>query len=91
MLNFNHFKLIQSIVELYISNTSKKFIIYFWSWIILYNIFYINIMKRTFQPNKKKRAKVSGFRKRNSTTKGRKILKARRMKGRAKISSSDER
>ena len=47
-------------------------------------------MKRTFQPNKKKRAKVSCFRKRNSTTKGRKVLKARRMKGRAKLSSSDE-
>ena len=56
----------------------------------IYNIDYINIMKRTFQPNKKKRAKVSGFRKRNSTTKGRKVLKARRMKGRAKLSSSDE-
>ena len=47
-------------------------------------------MKRTFQPNKKKRAKVSGFRKRNSTAKGRKVLKARRLKDAAKLSSSDE-
>jgi large subunit ribosomal protein L34 len=47
-------------------------------------------MKRTFQPNKRKRAKNSGFRKRNSTSKGRKVLKARRMKGRKQISSSDE-
>ena len=47
-------------------------------------------MKRTFQPNKKKRAKISGFRKRNSTSKGRKLLARRRLKGRAKLSSSDE-
>lgn len=56
--------------------------------VILYII--IDIMKRTFQPNKRKRAKDSGFRKRNSTSKGRKVLKARRMKGRKRISSSDE-
>ncbi len=48
------------------------------------------IMKRTFQRNKRKRAKVSGFRKRNSTSKSRKILKARRLKGRRKLSTSDE-
>ncbi len=47
-------------------------------------------MKRTFQPNKRKRAKVSGFRKRSSTSKGRKLLAKRRLKGRAKLSSADE-
>lgn len=47
-------------------------------------------MKRTFQRNKRKRAKVSGFRKRNSTSKSRKILRARRLKGRRKLSTSDE-
>lgn len=47
-------------------------------------------MKRTYQPNKKKRAKVSGFRKRSSTSKGRKMMARRRAKGRAKISTSDE-
>ena len=47
-------------------------------------------MKRTFQPNKRRRAKVSGFRKRNSTSKGRKVLAKRRQKVRRKLSSSDE-
>ena len=69
----------------------NKLFVYKWQIIFLY-IFYIiiNNMKRTFQPNKRKRAKDSGFRKRNSTSKGRKVLKARRMKGRKRISSSDE-
>ena len=47
-------------------------------------------MKRTFQPNEKKRAKVSGFRARNASTNGKKVLARRRLKGRAKLSSSDE-
>lgn len=45
------------------------------------------IMKMTFQPKKRQRAKVHGFRARMSSAGGRKVLAARRAKGRAKLSA----
>ncbi len=42
-------------------------------------------MSVTYQPKKKKRSKTHGFRKRSKTTGGRRVLKARRAKGRAKL------
>ena len=39
-------------------------------------------MKRTYQPKKRQRSKVHGFRQRMQSRAGRKVLKSRRNKGR---------
>lgn len=44
-------------------------------------------MKMTFQPKKRSHAKVHGFRARMATASGRKVLSARRAKGRKRLSA----
>lgn len=44
-------------------------------------------MKMTFQPKKRSRAKVHGFRARMSSAGGRKVLSSRRAKGRKQLSA----
>lgn len=44
-------------------------------------------MKRTFQPKKRHRAAKHGFLSRSKSSSGRKVLSARRAKGRAKLAA----
>jgi large subunit ribosomal protein L34 len=51
----------------------------------LSTLFRLTIMQPTFRPHRKKRARKIGYRARKSTVGGRKVLAARRRKGRKRL------
>ena len=62
-----------------------------WKVLTLRQLFLISTvfpMKPTYNPSKLRRARKFGFRKRNQTASGRKVLKSRRQKGRTRLTAS---
>ena len=79
-------------ILIYVYKPQKKSFLYIDNNFLLYynkayllRLFYFLLMKRTYQPSKKKRATTHGFRVRMATAGGRKVISRQRSRGRAKI------
>ena len=53
--------------------------------VFLFNMLYTRPMSKTYNPSKRKRATTHGFLVRSKTASGKRVIKARRRKGRAKL------